>query len=223
MRKVCGMNCRLYEKAFQSVVPGRTTERDVFDVMGREAFSIGCDTILDMGIRAGIDRDPHSNCPASDRVIGSVHEREVLMIDGGPAYKGYYSDIIRTAVIGKASGIQLERHALAVEACYLGLSLLKPGNTVREVTAAVDKFLDDRGFHETNRTRNWIGHSLGLDVHEFPCLELSDDIIQPGMVFACEPCICDEYGMFGIEENVLITDTGYELLTPLRHDMIEIN
>lgn len=222
MRRVCSINCALYEKAFSSVVPHVTTERDVYNVMGMEAFRLGCDTILDMGIRAGIDRDPHSNCPSSNRVIGGGHPREVLMIDGGPMYKGYYSDIIRTAVVGKPSPVQLDHHAIAVEACYTGLEKIKPGVSVGEVTAAVDEYLDQKGMRDYNRTYHWIGHGIGLDIHEYPCLELGGWILEPGMCFAVEPCICDEYGMFGIEQNIIVTEKGYELMTPFRHDLFTI-
>lgn len=219
-RKACELNCLLYEKAFTSVVPGVTTERALMQVMGMEAFRLGCDNILDMGIRAGLDRDPHTNCPSSDRVIGGKHEREVLMIDGGPCYKGYYSDIIRTAVIGKPTQKQLDYHQITVDACYLGLSKLKPGEPLSDCVRAVDAFLDSHGMTGINRTLHWIGHGIGLDFHEYPCLELGETALaQPGMCFACEPCVCDENGMFGIEENVVVTETGYELLSPIRHDL----
>lgn len=223
MRKVCAMNCLIYEKAFESVVPGQTTERNLMQLMGEEAFRLDCDNILSMGIRAGLDRDPHTNCPASDRVIGSRHEREVLMIDGGPCYKGYYSDIIRTVVIGKPTDKQLRHHDIAVEACYIGLSRIKPGEPLKNAVKAADDYIASKGMEGINRTLHWIGHGLGLDFHEYPCLELdSKAVFEPGMCFACEPCICDETGMFGIEENVLVTDTGYELMTPLRHDLYSI-
>ena len=223
MRKVCSINCALFEKAFNSVVPHVTSERDVYNVMGAEAFRLGCDTILDMGIRAGLDRDPHTNCPSSSRVIGSGHAREVLMIDGGPVYKGYYSDIIRTAVVGKPSRIQQSRHETAVEACYAALGMVRPGARMSEITKAVDDFIDEKGFGDCNKTRNWIGHGIGLDVHEYPCFEIGSDWeLQPGMCFAVEPCICDRYGMFGIEQNILVLEDGYELLTPLRHDLFSI-
>jgi Xaa-Pro aminopeptidase len=223
MRKVCAINCALFEKAFASVIPRVTTERDIYRIMGREAFSLGCDTILDMGIRSGVDRDPHTNCPSSDRVIGGGHEREVLMIDGGPVYKGYYSDIIRTGVVGKPSKFQLERHEIATEACYTALRMIKPGVVMGEITKAVDDFIDAKGFGDCNKTYNWIGHGIGLDVHEYPCFEIGEKrTLAPGMCFAVEPCICDEYGMFGIEQNILVTENGYELLSPMRHDLFTI-
>jgi len=224
VKKACELNCVLFEKAFNSVIPGVTTERNLMQVMGEEAFRLDCDNILDMGIRCGLDRDPHTNCPSSDRVIGSRHEREVLMIDGGPSYKGYYSDIIRTAVIGLPTQKQLDYHQIAVDACFLGLSCLKPGEPLENAVKAVDSFFEKHGMEKINRTLHWIGHGIGLDFHEYPCLELGTVTpAEPGMCFACEPCICDENGMFGIEQNVVITQSGYELLTPLRHDLIIIN
>ena len=223
MRKVCAINCALYKAAYDSVRAGVTTERDVFHVMGIEAFRLGCEKILNMGIRAGLDRDPHTNCPSSSRVIGSGHEGEVLMIDGGPIYKGYYSDIIRTGVVGKPTQRQLDLHDIAVEACYVGLGHIRPGASISEATRAVDEYIDKKGMREYNITYSWIGHGIGMDVHEFPGIEISSkDVFKPGMCFAVEPCIRTPDGMFGIEQNIAVNESGYELLTPFRHDLFSI-
>lgn len=63
--------------------------------------------------------------------------------------------------------------------------------------------------------KGWIGHSLGLNVHEYPCLETGvDTILKAGMVMTIEPCLHDpQLGMFDLEQNFIVTENGYELLS----------
>lgn len=65
---------------------------------------------------------------------------------------------------------------------------------------------------------------MGLDVHEYPCLELADEtVIRPGMVFAVEPSVSHpELGCFCIEENVLVTENGVELLSNAPRELLEV-
>jgi Xaa-Pro aminopeptidase len=73
-------------------------------------------------------------------------------------------------------------------------------------------------------TKTGCGHSIGLNVHEYPMLGMGNDIpLQPGMIFAIEPYIMDPLnGSMGIEENVLITETGSEILSHTDNDLIII-
>ena len=76
--------------------------------------------------------------------------------------------------------------------------------------------MDNSKFAEINVYKHWCGHSIGVGVHEYPMLDSDTHILlKPGMVFSIEPYIFqDNVGSLGIEENVLITETGAEILTP---------
>lgn len=218
IRKSCDINIKGIQKGLDSVYEGMT-EDELYRTIAQEYFRLGAQRILPLGIRAGVERYSQGNCPPSDRPIG---KGEIILIDGGPVYRGYYSDIIREAVIGKPTDYQLEMFNVAREACYKGIEAIKPGVPINEVVKVVDDFMDNSKFAEINVYKNWCGHSIGVGVHEFPMLDSkTTTILQPGMVFSIEPYIY-EYGVgsLGIEENILVTETGCEILTPSNSELM---
>jgi len=218
IRECCSINIRGIQKGLDSLYEGMT-EDELYRTIAQEYFRLGAQRTLPLGVRAGVERYSQSNCPPSDRPIG---KGDIILIDGGPVYRGYYSDIIREAVIGKPTDYQLEMFNVAREACYKGIEAIKPGVPIKEVVKVVDDFMDNSKFSEINVYKNWCGHSIGVGVHEFPMLDSkTDTILQPGMTFAIEPYIY-EYGVgsLGIEENILVTETGCEILTPSNSELM---
>ena len=169
------------------------------------------------------ERYSQGNCPPSSRVIGK-EPGEMMLVDGGPCYKGYYSDIIRQAVSGKPTDRQQMMYDIAVEGNNLGLSVIKAGIPASEVCRIVDGFFSSKGMDPYNRCKGWMGHGVGLDVHELPTLSMDCDVIlEPGMVMALEPELFDaEIGVFGIEQNFVVTETGCELLTPAPQELMRL-
>lgn len=223
MRKVCEINVASYKKGFESIECGKTTEEELYRIMCAESILLGAENILPLGIRCGQERYSQGNCPPSKRVIG-LKEGEMMLVDGGPCYMGYYSDIIRQAVSGKPSARQQEIYDIAVEGNNLGLATVKPGIPAREVCKTVDDFFSSRGMDSYNRCKGWMGHGVGLDVHELPTLSMDcDTILVPGMVMALEPELFDaQLGVFGIEQNFVVTETGCELLTPAPKELLRL-
>lgn len=218
MRTVCDINIKAYDKAMHAIFPGMT-EMDLFRKITTAMLEFGADDIFPLGIRAGVDRYDQGNCPPSDRPIG---RGEVILIDGGPGYRGYFSDIIREAIIGEPTPRQKELYAVSVEANEVGLAAIRPGVRAREVCESIDGFIAARGYDALNASRGWSGHSIGLDIHEPPMFERGSDLVlEPGMVFAVEPALYEPgVGMFNIEENIVVTETGHEVLTPLSRELL---
>jgi len=212
LRKCCDINIKAIEKGLSSVTEGMT-ELELYRMILQEYFRLGAEKTLTIGVRAGKDRYSQSNCPPSERPIG---KGEIILVDGGPVYKGYYSDIIREAVIGKPTQEQLDMFNVAREACYVGIEAVKPGVPINQVCQVVDDFMDKSRYAPINVYKNWVGHSIGVGVHEFPMLDIhTDRLLEPGMTFAIEPYLYKEgVGSLGIEENILVTETGCEILTP---------
>jgi len=218
IRESCRINILGIQKGLDSVYEGMT-EDELYRTIAQEYFRLGAQQTLRLGVRAGVERYSQANCPPSDRPIG---RGEIILIDGGPIYKGYYSDIIREAVIGKPTDYQLEMFNVAREACYKGIEAVKPGVPINEVVKVVDDYMDNSKFAHLNVYKNWCGHSIGVGVHEFPMLDSNTTtILKPGMTFAIEPYIY-EYGVgsLGIEENILVTETGCEILTPSESNLM---
>ena len=212
IRKACSINETCIMKGFSKLREGMT-EMDLYAEIMSEYMLMGSDSALPLGLRAGSERYSQGNCPPSHRPI---MKGDIILVDGGPIYKGYYSDIIREAVIGAPTAHQQDVFDVAREACFKGIETVKPGIPVSEVCKAVDKFLDESKYAPLNVYKNWCGHSIGVGVHEYPMLDTkTDEILVPGMVFSIEPYIYEEnVGSLGVEENILVTETGCEVLTP---------
>lgn len=220
-RQVCAISGQCYQKAFDSVELDRTTEREVYHIFAQEAFRLGADGMPPLIVEFGHGRYTQANCPPSDKVITSK-EHEFLFIDTGPSLKGYITDTIRMAVVGSMNPRQRELRSMADEALQFCLDMIRDGVPCYEVSAKMDEMVEARGFGPWNQTRGWTGHSLGLDVHEPPTLSCDCDMmLRSGMILSVEPLMMDaENGMIATEHNILVTDTGYENLTPWLSDMV---
>lgn len=223
LRECSRINSRVFEAAFEKIVPGVTTEEEIYQFMAAESFRLGAESTLQLDVRGRKDRYGQGNCPPSWLPFGA-EEGTAILIDGGPCVKGYYSDIIRVGVVGKPSPRQEELFKIAEEGNQVGLDALKPGVTVEEVCRKVDAYFASSRAAEQYNSKGWVGHCVGLDVHEYPCLTLGDaTVVKPGMVFAVEPGITDKtWGGFCIEENVLVTETGVELLSDAPRELYRV-
>jgi len=220
-REVCAISEKCYRKAFDSVVLDQTTEREVYHCFAEEAFRLGADGMPPLIVEFGRGRYTQANCPPSDKVITSK-EHEFLFIDTGPSLKGYITDTIRMGVVGSMNPRQKQLRQMADEALEFCLGMIRGGVPCYEVSAKMDEMVDAKGFGPWNQTRGWTGHSVGLDIHEPPTLSCDCDmILQPGMILSVEPLMMDaENGMIATEHNILVTETGYENLTPWLCDMV---
>lgn len=218
IREACRINTLAIQKAFDEVKVG-DTEMDFLRNATAECYRLGAENNMIYGVRAGKERYSQGNSPASHRPI---REGEIILIDGGPYYRGYVSDIIREGIIGKPTTRQQDIFNVAREALYVGLDAVRPGIPASDVCKAVDDFMDRSKFADINVYKNWCGHSIGVGVHESPMLDSkTHTILEPGMVFSIEPYIYEEgSGSLGVEQNFLVTENGYELLTPSKDELI---
>ncbi|KAL2469070.1 Metallopeptidase M24 family protein [Forsythia ovata] len=159
---------------------------------------------------------------------------DLVLMDIGCELHGYASDLTRTwSPCGRFSAAQEELYHLILETNEECLRLVKPGTSIREIhNYSVNKLRtgfkkigilkDDRprSYHLLNPTN--IGHYLGMDVHD--CSTISyDRPLKPGVVITIEPGVYipsdfdgpERYRGIGIriEDEVLITESGYEVLT----------
>lgn len=142
---------------------------------------------------------------------------EVVLIDYGADYEYYTSDITRTwAVSGRFTPDQEKMYRCILEARNVVIGMMKPGITVKDMQDAAEKVYQKHGFHrEFLDFGRYIGHFVGISVHD-PGNVVSDlKPFVPGVVFNVEPLIQNNEKRIHmrLEDTVLITENGAENLT----------
>jgi Xaa-Pro dipeptidase len=180
----------------------------------------GCDPELPFQpiVASGPDSaNPHASL--SDRPLT---EGDLLILDWGANYGGYFSDLTRTFVIGHADP-ELEKIAVVVsQANEAGRAAVRPGASASAVDRAARQVIEHAGYggYFIHRT----GHGLGLEVHEEPYIFAGNPmILEPGMTFTIEPGIyLPGRGGVRVEDNVVVTDEGVETLSALDRTLLRI-
>jgi Xaa-Pro aminopeptidase len=210
-------NSRALEAALRLFKPGMTESELAAEIdyrnrkFGAEAPAF--DTIVAAGARAAL---PHAQ-PGNAKVGPGM-----LLIDMGAFREGYASDMTRMAHVGPPTPKYKRAYRAVLEAHLAAADAVKPGAAAVAVDRAARRVLKtyglDREFiHST-------GHGLGLEIHEPPRLGRRDNTkLEAGMAVTIEPGVYIEgWGGIRIEDTILVTPNGYEVLTPTTKDLREI-
>jgi Xaa-Pro aminopeptidase len=202
------------------------TEREValaIDFLIRDAgFSkTSFDTIVAGGPNAAL---PHAK-PGERK----FNEGDLVVLDFGGVYDSYCVDLTRTVVVGKASRRVREVYDAVLEAHDRAIASVKPGESRFAIDAAARDTLGRYGLAEA--FGHGTGHGLGIEIHEDPkvtkkrpgdALGDEDVTIAAGMVFTIEPgAYLPGWGGVRIEDDVLVTADGVEVLTDVTTALIE--
>lgn len=201
--------------AFATAKPG-DTERLIAARMQFELLARGADLIAFPVFGAG-ERSGVFHPLASDHVLESGM---VLKTDFGGLCDGYYSDLARTAVVGRATDRQRDLHARVTEIKHRIVAGIRPGMLASEVAGIGRHAYEDLGLEYKG---NVLGHSIGLGIHESPQIyPWVDEPILPGMVMMIEIGITDyPNDSFHVEDMVLINEHGAEYASGIpQHDTL---
>lgn len=140
---------------------------------------------------------------------------DLLLVDWGASYEGYFSDITRTFTFGAVDPELLQIGEIVLEANQAGRKAGKPGIDAGAVDRAARSIISDAGYGSSFIHRT--GHGLGMEAHEPPYIFGGNDLIlTPGMTFTVEPGIyLPGKGGVRIEDDVVVTSEGLESLTDL--------
>jgi len=138
---------------------------------------------------------------------------DLLLFDFGANVHGYRSDITRTFVVGEPSAKDKEIYDTVLKANCQAIDAVRAGITGIEADAVARDVITKAGFGDN--FGHGLGHGIGLEVHEAPSLSpLSKDTLETDMVVTIEPGIYfTGLGGVRIEDDVVITDTGCEVIT----------
>ena len=120
-----------------------------------------------------------------------LREGDIVTVDLGTIYKGYYSDAARTYPVGKISEEKQKLIKVAEESFFEGLKYCKKGNRIGDVSHAIQEYVESFGF---SIIRDYTGHGVGTDLHEDPAVPNygkpgHGPKLVPGMTIAIEPMI----------------------------------
>jgi Xaa-Pro aminopeptidase len=161
-------------------------------------------------------------CDPHDRGSGVIRAHEPIIIDVFPRSEstGYFADITRTVVRGKASDEVKDMYRTVYDGQKLGLDMIKHGVKSRKVHRAIQKLFDSRGYktgEKDGRQQGFFhgtGHALGLEIHEPPRIAINNFTLEKGMVVTVEPGLYYyPVGGVRIEDTILVTRSGIENLT----------
>jgi Xaa-Pro aminopeptidase len=204
---------RYAEKAFAilraTVRPDRT-EKDLIDDLEHQLRLLGAQgsafpPIVAAGPRAAL---PHAR-PTTAR----VGDHDLLLVDWGATSRGYRSDLTRVLVTGRISPKVERVYRLVLKAQLEAIAAIAPGKRACDIDAVARDIIAEGGFGKC--FGHGLGHGIGLDIHEAPRMSvINERPLEAGMVVTVEPGIyLPGWGGVRIEDDVLVTKAGHEVLT----------
>ncbi|WP_028324776.1 type I methionyl aminopeptidase [Desulfatirhabdium butyrativorans] len=184
---------------------------------------------------------PKSVCVSVNEVICHgipgkrvLQDGDIVNVDVTPILDGYYADMNKTFFVGTPGKDAVKIVAVAKQCLFEGMRMVRPGNTIGDIGWAIQEYAESQG---CSVVREYVGHGVGLQFHEPPQIphfgKRGDGLaLLPGMVFTIEPMInlgraelnilSDRWtavtrdGMLSaqFEQTILVTEGGYESLTP---------
>ncbi|MGB3279999.1 MAG: Xaa-Pro peptidase family protein [Pseudorhodobacter sp.] len=209
LRHICGIGSATFARVPDIISEGMALE-DVFRTFKREALALGADDVP--YLVGASDQGGYIDVisPPSRRPLQAG---DVLMLDTGATWDGYFCDFDRNWAIGRADDLARRAYDVLWRATEAGISAAKPGNTCQDLfraMSAVIAEMDDSG-GDIGR----LGHGLGMQLTEQPSHAAFDTtVLQENMVLTLEPSLSYGDGLMMVhEENIIVSQSGGQLIT----------
>jgi Xaa-Pro aminopeptidase len=206
-------------KAVRKGVAERAVALQIEAAMREAGYErLAFDTIVASGPNAAL---PHYR--AGERRLGAG---DLVVLDFGGVLDGYCCDITRTVSVGPPSARARDLYDAVHAAHQAAMEAVRPGVQTTAVDAAARSVLEARGLGPN--FGHGTGHGLGLDVHEDPRVgkprsDVDPVTVEAGMIFTIEPgAYIAGFGGVRIEDDVLVTTDGCEILTRPRRDLVAL-
>ncbi len=234
LRKAAQVSAGAVRFGFESLSPGMT-EMELTRIMAARCYELGATDIRFMTNYAGPRRMWADATPSNYR----IQKGDLIQFDGGCLVNGYWCDFKRMASMGQPGDADRRDYEIAREAIETATTTLKAGARPCDIVRTAFEVNRRHGygdFVDWCHEAGWeaIGHGVGLDVHERPGLTFHNQSpLEANMVISIEPFITlngafpfpKAAGKFGLEDSVLITGDGYEILTSeeiISHDLFVV-
>ena len=209
-------NSKAFARAIAKIRP-EMTETDLAAELEYQMRRLGAEkpsfeTIVAAGVRTAL---PHAQ-PTTTRL------HKLLLIDMGCVRAGYASDMTRMLHLGKPGAKTRKLYKAVLEAQLAAIDAVRAGVKAEDVDRAARRVLKEHGFEK--QFVHSTGHGLGLEIHEPPRLGKRDaTYLEAGMAITIEPgAYIEGFGGVRIEDTVLVTESGCEILTPTAKELVVV-
>ena len=216
--------CKIASNSFEnlpSLINKGDSERDIAKKMKIDLISQGADSIPYLPVISGVGGVSQIIYEPTNRVLKSG---DILFVDTGSTYDGYFCDFDRNYSIGKASKIVNDIYEILWVATQNAIEAATPGLFLSDLWKLMANSLNK--YLPNNFNKGRFGHSFGLQLTEPPSITFNNNMkLEPKMVLTLEPSIEFTPGkMLVHEENIVIRENGAELLTSRApYKIVEIN
>ena len=209
IKKIISIASKAFSELPNLISMGQS-EIKITNIMKKKMLDLGADYILYMSCASGPGGYDQIICEPTEKKLA---EGDILVIDTGTTLDGYFCDFDRNFGFGKIADSAKIAYDILWLAAEAGMNSAKPGASCADISNAMLSVLHKNGISSNSVGR--MGHGLGLQMTEPPSIMSNDNtVLKENMVIAIEPCL--EYApgtMLVHEENILITNNGYERLT----------
>ena len=216
--------CKIASNSFEnlpSLINKGDSERDIAKKMKIDLISQGADSIPYLPVISGVGGVSQIIYEPTNRVLKSG---DILFVDTGSTYDGYFCDFDRNYSIGEASKIVNDIYEILWVATQNAIEAATPGLFLSDLWKLMANSLNK--YLPNNFNKGRFGHSFGLQLTEPPSITFNNNMkLEPNMVLTLEPSIEFTPGkMLVHEENIVIRENGAELLTSRApYKIVEIN
>ncbi|HEX6963064.1 MAG TPA: Xaa-Pro peptidase family protein [Lacipirellula sp.] len=216
-RRACDLARRTFDVVRAKLTP-EMTELQVANELEYQSRQFGAKgmsfpSIVAVGPRAAL---PHAR--PTERRIG---ESDFTLIDWGVNEGLYMSDLTRVLATARISPKLRKLYGVVLKAQLAGIDAVQPGATCEQVDRAARSVIEKAGYGK--EFGHGLGHGIGLEIHEAPRLAQGQTLqLKPGMIVTIEPGVYfPGWGGIRIEDDILVTRTGHEVLTSVPKELDE--
>ncbi|MEN6356943.1 MAG: Xaa-Pro peptidase family protein [Armatimonadota bacterium] len=216
IRHACSIVDTTFERIVNEIRPGMT-ENEIALFIDTNMRKLGAEH---EGFSTIAAAGPNSACPHHSPTDAVLKTGQFLKMDYGAQYMRYNSDITRTICFGKPTAKHREVYQVVLDAQMKAIESIAPGKNCRDIDTVARDYITSKGYGDN--FGHGLGHSLGIDVHEEPRFSQTCDVVlEPGMVMTVEPGIyIEDWGGVRIEDDVLVTESGCEVLTSATKELV---
>jgi Xaa-Pro aminopeptidase len=212
LREACRITSDALERTIAAARAGTSDRAAAVAVQGHMTGAGGSDPWV--AIAAGRGNYDLATGVGSGQIL---EPGDMVWMDAGCTVEGFRSDFGRAGVIGTPSGDQTDAQHRIWEITMEGVRMARPGVPVRDIAAHLNQRVAALGFSVTSSVSGLagrVGHGLGLDTTEPPHISEQDPtVLAAGMVITIEPGVATEFGIFHVEQDVVVTPEGPEVIS----------